>query len=73
MMNAKQPRIVPIKDKDGLVRDNKSGAVLSTDLNSLQKYRAKRDRDRKMQEEFEKMKDDMSEIKSLLAQLVNRD
>ena len=72
-MNIEQPKIVPIKGEDSLVRDNKSGAVLNTDMNALEKYRAKRERDRKMQEEFEQMKDDMSEIKSLLAQLVNRD
>ena len=67
------PQIVPIKDQDALVRDNESGAVLNTDLHALKSYRAKRDRDRKMQKEFEQMKDDMSEIKSLLAQFVNRD
>jgi len=72
-MSEEKPRIVPIKDQDALVRDNESGAVLNTNLSALKSYRAKRDRDRKMQEEFEQMKDDMSEIKSLLAQLVNRD
>ena len=72
-MSEEKPRIVPIKDQDALVRDNESGAVLNTDLHALKSYRAKRDRDRKMQKEFEQMKDDMSEIKSLLAQLVNRD
>jgi hypothetical protein len=68
-----KPQIVPIKDQDALVRDNKSGAVLNTDLHALKSYRAKRDRDRRMQEEFEQMKDDMSEIKTLLHKLVNRD
>jgi len=70
---SEKPRIVPIKDQEALVRDNKSGAVLNTDMSALEKYRAKRERDRKMQEEFNQMKNDMSEIKSLLAQLVNRD
>lgn len=69
-MNEEKPRIVPIENQEDLVRDNESGAVLNTNLNSLQRYRAKRDKDRKMQEEFNRMKDDMSEIKSLLAQLV---
>jgi len=68
-----KPQIVPIKDQDALVRDNQSGAVLNTDLRALKSYRAKRDRDRRMQEEFEQMKDDMSEIKTLLHKLVNRD
>lgn len=69
-MNEEKPRIVPIENQEDLVRDNESGAVLNTNLNSLQRYRAKRDKDRKMREEFNRMKDDMSEIKSLLAQLV---
>lgn len=69
-MNEEKPRIVPIENQEDLVRDNESGAVLNTNLNSLQRYRAKRDKDRKMREEFNQMKNDMSEIKSLLAQLV---
>jgi hypothetical protein len=70
MMIDQTPKTVPIKEKDGLVRDNKNGAVLNTDLNSLQKYRMKRNKDMTMQKEFEQMKQDMSEIKTLLHKLV---
>jgi predicted transcriptional regulator len=73
MMIDQKPKKVPIKEKDGLIRDTKNGAVLNKDLSSLQKYRAKRDRDRQMRQEFEQMKHDMSEIKTLLHKLVNRD
>jgi len=38
---SEKPRIVPIKDQEALVRDNKSGAVLNTDMSALEKYRAK--------------------------------
>jgi len=68
-----KPRFLRIENEEHLVRDSKSGAVLNTDLSSLEKYRAKRERDRQMQQDVENLKNDMSEIKSLLQQLVNRD
>jgi len=68
-----KPEFAPIENQEALIRDTKNGAVLNKDLSSLQKYRAKRDRDRQMRQEFEQMKHDMSEIKTLLHKLVNRD
>jgi hypothetical protein len=67
------PRIVKIENEDTLVRDTKTNAVLNTDMTALQQYRAKRDRDRQMIDDVENLKKDMSEIKELLQQLVNRD
>ena len=62
-----------IENEETLIRDTKTNAVLNTDMTALQQYRAKRDRDRQMLDDVENLKQDMSEIKELLKQLVSRD
>ncbi len=68
-----KPRIVKIENEDSLVRDTKTNAVLNTDMTALEQYRARREKDRQMREDVELLKDKMSNIESLLQQLVNRD
>lgn len=65
-----------ILGNEDLVRDTKSNAILNTDLDALNKYRAKRARDMKinnMAEEVDTLRQEMTEIKSLLMQLVQRE
>lgn len=65
-----------ILGNEDLVRDTKSNAILNTDLDALNKYRAKRARDNKinnMAEEVDTLRQEMTEIKSLLMQLVQRE
>ena len=64
---------VRIENHEELVRDVKTNAVLNTDNDALQKYRARRDKERQLREDVDSLKTDMSEIKQLLQQLVNRD
>jgi hypothetical protein len=62
-----------ILDNEHLVRDVKTNAVLNTDLSSLEKYRTKREREKKVSSaitELDNMKDEIKEIKSLLYQLL---
>jgi len=66
-------RFAKILDNETLIRDTKTNAVLNTDMTALQQYRAKRERDRLMIQDIDNLKSDMSEIKQLLQQLVNRD
>lgn len=68
--------LVQINDKENLVRDIHSKAVLSTDKNGLQEYLMKREIAKKQNEEKEETKmrliqleQDMSEIKSLLIEI----
>jgi hypothetical protein len=68
-----KPRFAKIVDNENLVRDTKTNAVLNTDMTALEKYRARREIERQKAEEFETLKKDVSEIKQLLEQLVNRD
>jgi len=64
---------VKIEDNPNLVRDKDSNAVLNTDLDALQKYRMKRNIDRQRDDEISELKKEMSEIKSLLYQMVNKE
>jgi len=66
-------KVLKIKDNEDLVRDTKSNAVLNTDMSSLEKYRARRDKERQMSSDVEELKQRMSNIESLLHQLVNRE
>lgn len=66
---------IKVKDHDDLVRDPRSSAILNTDNTALQAYKEKKARDSKinnMLNEFENMKNDVEEIKSLLKQLVGQ-
>ena len=68
--------LVPIKDNPNLVRDVSNKAILNTDRDGLERYKAQRALAKKRLDEQEEMKNkleqDMSEIKDLLQQLVTR-
>ena len=70
---------VQIKDNKNLIRDIESGALLNTDRSELEAYYAERDiKIKEMQEKqaletkVNKLEQDISDIKSLLQQLVTR-
>ena len=62
-----------IEDNPNLVRDKTNNAVLNTDMDALQKYKMKRNIERQRDSEISELKTEMSEIKSLLYQLVNKE
>ena len=71
--------LVPIKDNPNLVRDISNKAILNTDRDGLERYKAQRALAKKRLDEQEEMKikvnkleQDVSEIKDLLRQLVTR-
>lgn len=64
-----------VKDHEDLVRDPNTSAILNTDNAALRAYKEKKARDAKMNlvlDEYESMKRDVEEIKSLLKQLVGQ-
>lgn len=67
------PEFAKIEDNEHLIRDMSNSAVLNRDMTALEKYRLKREKDRQMVQDIDNLKSDMSEIKQLLKQLVNRD
>lgn len=71
--------LVNIHDKDGLVRDMSSGAVLNTDRTEYENYmtRKKQNQQAKQQvakqaEEINNLKNDINEIKQMLVLLMNK-
>jgi len=59
-----------IKDNEGFVRDVDTKAVLNSDLTGLEKYKARRNKEREMNDDVQSLKKDMQEIKELLQQLI---
>jgi|SaaInlStandDraft_1057018.scaffolds.fasta_scaffold15934_2 hypothetical protein len=58
-----------------LVKDTESGALLNTDKNALQAYKMRRknaSRINTIESDVADVKEELSEIRSLLLQLVNR-
>jgi len=59
-----------IKDNEDLVKDNNSGAILNINNDALRAYRQARNNNMRMHEKVNQMENDISEIKSLLNELV---
>jgi hypothetical protein len=71
--------LVQIKDDPKLVRDVTNRAILNTDREGLERYKAQRllakkrlDEQEEMKNKVNKLEQDVSEIKDLLRQLVTR-
>ncbi len=62
-----------IENNESLIRDKNNSAVLETDLNSLQLYRKRREQANQKDKEIENMKSEISELKSLVKQLINKE
>jgi len=66
---------IKVTDEPNLVRDSKSNAILNVNNDALNKYKQERERFVQMQKvisEHEEIKKDISEIKQLLLQLMDR-
>ena len=69
-----KPKILPVIDNKNLVRDVQSKALLSTNKSLLEEHRQKKAFLKSLYEqnmEVHKLKEEMSEIKMLLKELVN--
>jgi len=66
--------MLKVKGHDALYRDTSTGAILNTDKSEYAKIRAARKRSTKfetMENDLNNLKDEISEIKSLLLTLIN--
>lgn len=61
---------VKIENHEDLIRDEETKAVLNADTSSLKAYKKRRDALRQKDVEISQMKDDISELKSMLQQLL---
>lgn len=64
---------VKVKDNEDLVRDKNNSAILNVDMDALSKYKMRREQERKRNEEIDELKKDVSEIKSLLLQMIDKE
>lgn len=70
---------VKVKDRDGLVRDLSSGAIINNNTSEYENYIKKRNASKQLREDLDKqseeinnIKNDISEIKHLLITLINK-
>lgn len=64
---------VKVQDRNDLVRDTSSSALLNIDNNGLAAYKARRDRERVLNDmisEFGILKNDINEIKILISRVL---
>ena len=64
--------MIPIKDHKNLYRDEKSGAVVNGDTSGFTQYKKMKLLKLTHREEIDKIKEDISEIKDLLKQLLKK-
>jgi len=74
------PKFLKVEGHDGLYRDASTGAIVNRDPNGFQAYmesvRLAREKEQQIQshaDEINTLKNEMTEIKSLLLQLINKD
>lgn len=72
--------VVKIQDRESLVRDMTSGAIINTDKTEYENYLIKRNASKQIKlqieknsEEIAEIKNDISEIKQLLISLINKE
>lgn len=66
---------LPVEGHSDLYRDVKSGAIINSNVDDYHKYmesKAKRDRLQNAVDEIDTLKSEMTEIKTLLKQLINQ-
>tara|TARA_B100000035_G_C20677354_1_gene412388 strand:- start:15 stop:230 length:216 start_codon:yes stop_codon:yes gene_type:complete len=66
-------RFLKVEGNSYLVRDTVSNAIINKDEKSYDHYKKLRRIKGKERERLEKLEDDVSEIKDLLIQLINKD
>tara|TARA_X000001036_G_scaffold435592_1_gene477089 strand:- start:1097 stop:1306 length:210 start_codon:yes stop_codon:yes gene_type:complete len=62
---------IKVQDENNLYRDIDTGAIINTDRSAFEKYKKSRNKFRNMEQELDYVKSEISEIKSLLHQLIN--
>lgn len=61
-----------VEGKEGLVRDPKTDAIISINKNEIEQHRIIKARRKQQQEEIQYLKNEVSEIKDLLLQLLEK-
>ena len=62
--------LIPVKDHPDLVRDSRTGAILNINKEEIQKKKLQNSKILQRDREIEQLKNDVSDIKNLLQQLL---
>jgi len=65
-------KYMKVKDQPGLVRDLNSGAILNINTEEIERARERKKLRKEKEQEFEDLKNEVSEIKELLLKLVEK-
>lgn len=63
--------LIRIEGHQNLYRDEETGAIVNTDTSGYSQYIKMKNKKQKQHDEIEQLKSDVSEIKSLLKELIN--
>ena len=63
--------MIPVKDNHALYRDEKSNAIVSTDMTEYKKYIQNRNQKQNEKTELDELKSELKEIKEMLRNLSN--
>jgi len=63
--------MIPVKDNHALYRDEKSNAIISTDMTEYKKYIDARNQKQGDRAELDELKGEIKEIKEMLRSIVN--
>jgi hypothetical protein len=63
---------IKVEGHPNLVRDRKSGVILNINRNELNANRIRKEKQREKDKEIEQLKNDVSEIKSMLNKLIEK-
>jgi len=63
--------MIPVEGHKNLFRDEKTGAIVNTDTIGYSQYIKMKNEKQKQREEIDQIKTDITEIKSLLKELIN--
>lgn len=63
--------MIPVEGNKNLFRDEKTGAIVNTDTHGYSEYIKMKNQKQQQREEIEKIKEDISEIKNLLREIIH--
>lgn len=65
-------RFIPVEGDPSFVRDKQTGAIVNINKQEMQAARTRKENKQKQKQEIEQLKQDVSDIKQMLQQIVEK-
>ena len=65
-------RLEKVKENSNLVRNSFNRAILNTDIEGLKAYKARKNKEQKVTNEINNMKQDINELKTLMQRILDK-